>query len=408
MTEPVRDVGQPTPYQSMLALLLEDTFVERIAKEYDSDVGEMTSETEDGHFDYPSLPESPRPAQIRDLIQTAFWASLLEEEGRFHSFSLAFFPADEARPETDVMFVEPLKFTPEIIAKTSPAVPPTKHIGVWESGRNAELIIWGFSDLEYSLPGIIVQAHGKGEITVSLPLGPRAIATVKNGARFIHRYRGLLPSRDSDGKPDGSERLDRWESDLKEIARAMRSHRHGGTLLIVPDNSDSWRESIHRLVFECRPYTSARRALEKRQRALREQERLEREEERIFFDPPSESFAAREALRMLGQLTAVDGAVVVTRSFVVLGYGAKIKEKHRSDGEALQKALVREPLEGSHDEEKDISKLGGTRHQSAAQFAFDQRDSITIVASQDGRVSFMAWDNAQQQIVVTQHAELVL
>ena len=36
-------------------------------------------------------------------------------------------------------------------------------------------------------------------------------------------------------------------------------------------------------------------------------------------------------------------------------------------------------------------QLGGTRHNSGAQFAQDQRDAIAMVASQDGRFTLFAW-----------------
>jgi hypothetical protein len=49
--------------------------------------------------------------------------------------------------------------------------------------------------------------------------------------------------------------------------------------------------------------------------------------------------------------------------------------------------------------------LGGTRHQSAAQFVFDQKDSLAIVSSQDGKVSIMFWDKNIQKVQVIQHAE---
>jgi DNA integrity scanning protein DisA with diadenylate cyclase activity len=34
---------------------------------------------------------------------------------------------------------------------------------------------------------------------------------------------------------------------------------------------------------------------------------------------------------------------------------------------------------------------GGTRHLAAAQFVFDQKDAIALVASQDGRFTVFAW-----------------
>jgi tRNA(Arg) A34 adenosine deaminase TadA len=45
------------------------------------------------------------------------------------------------------------------------------------------------------------------------------------------------------------------------------------------------------------------------------------------------------------------------------------------------------------------------RHQSAAQFIFDQKDVYAIVASQDGKVSLMYWNKKTENVRVIQHAE---
>jgi hypothetical protein len=42
------------------------------------------------------------------------------------------------------------------------------------------------------------------------------------------------------------------------------------------------------------------------------------------------------------------------------------------------------------------SQLGGTRHLSAAQFAYDQRDALALVASQDGRFTAFAWSPSEE------------
>jgi hypothetical protein len=44
------------------------------------------------------------------------------------------------------------------------------------------------------------------------------------------------------------------------------------------------------------------------------------------------------------------------------------------------------------------SSLGGTRHLSAAQLVHDQRDSIALVASQDGRFTVFAWSPCEAMV----------
>jgi DisA bacterial checkpoint controller nucleotide-binding len=92
---------------------------------------------------------------------------------------------------------------------------------------------------------------------------------------------------------------------------------------------------------------------------------------------------------------------VIARDLTILGFGAKIDCRYDPD----KTIRVSEPLEDSQPEEKTISKLDGTRHQSAARFVRDNKDSIAVVASQDGVVSFIAWDKEAGLISVTRHAE---
>ena len=55
-----------------------------------------------------------------------------------------------------------------------------------------------------------------------------------------------------------------------------------------------------------------------------------------------------------------------------------------------------------------LAELGGTRHQSAAQFVFDQKDAIAIVASQDGRLSVLVWDRSEGKVAVIRPVEFAL
>jgi len=81
--------------------------------------------------------------------------------------------------------------------------------------------------------------------------------------------------------------------------------------------------------------------------------------------------------------------VVLSDEYDVLAFGAKIV---RTDsGSLLDEVLMREPIVGSVPVKVDPSELGGTRHLSAAQFVFEQHDSLALVASQDGRFTVFGW-----------------
>ena len=57
----------------------------------------------------------------------------------------------------------------------------------------------------------------------------------------------------------------------------------------------------------------------------------------------------------------------------------------------FERVIVSEPIEGGAPTEMAPLQLGGTRHNSAAQFAQDQPDALALVASQDGRFTAFAW-----------------
>ena len=41
---------------------------------------------------------------------------------------------------------------------------------------------------------------------------------------------------------------------------------------------------------------------------------------------------------------------------------------------------------------------GGTRHLSAAQFVYDQKGAVALVASQDGRFTVFAWSPCEERV----------
>jgi hypothetical protein len=105
-------------------------------------------------------------------------------------------------------------------------------------------------------------------------------------------------------------------------------------------------------------------------------------------------------------LTAVDGALVMTFDRYVYCFGAKIEAiDTRSIATTLR---VIEPFEQQEARERPFTSLGGTRHISAAQFVHDQPGTISIVASQDGNVTFFTRDEESGAILTLQQAEMAL
>ena len=92
----------------------------------------------------------------------------------------------------------------------------------------------------------------------------------------------------------------------------------------------------------------------------------------------------------------MDGATILTDRYELLAFGAKIVRRRGSN--QLDRLIVTEPIEGTSATLAEPVELGGTRHLSAAQFVHDQRDSIAMVASQDGRFTVFAWSPCEAMV----------
>lgn len=197
---------------------------------------------------------------------------------------------------------------------------------------------------------------------------------------------------------------------LLYIAQAMRAHECGGTLLVVP-GGNAWEKSIGHPV----GYTGGVNILEPKFVSEPASATLTLHG---LFKLFQEATAAQDESFMntrtqiidqcnrIGRLTATDGAVVMTYDRYIHCFGAKIRAVDALSGS--DEVRVIRPVEGDMGTKKFLTDLGGTRHCSAAQFAFDQPNSIAIVASQGGNVSFFTREKSTGELLVIQKAELAL
>jgi hypothetical protein len=102
--------------------------------------------------------------------------------------------------------------------------------------------------------------------------------------------------------------------------------------------------------------------------------------------------AVFELSRVIANLTAIDGAVVLDKRFALVGFGAEVSAELPTP-ERVWRAL---DTEGRQREPDDIENVG-TRHRAAYRFVHDHADGLALVISQDGGVSFVA--NHDQEVV---------
>jgi len=333
------------------------------------------------------LAPEPDAAAVEEIINAAFWASLRREEGYAPTISLAFLPPSN----TALTFERPLPLAPEALAKLAPAVErPGIHLGVWRDGN--DLSVWGTTRtipkfcfvIEVIAPALLVIKHRRGEdsgkfVNVAVLEGDQAKVlnqdptAMRDCPSLVTSLLGL------ESASSASESV----NVLVQLAVSMRAHHRGGSLLMVPDNTHSWQDSIvSPVLYSVSPPFSELAELMKEDRSEMRQRRWQD--------------ALRRVVDAIAGLTAVDGATLITDRYHLLGFGVKIRR--RRGGEPVERVIVTEPVEGAVADIANPAQLGGTRHLSAAQFVHDQRDALAMVASQDGRFTIFAWSPCEEMV----------
>jgi hypothetical protein len=325
---------------------------------------------------------------IERIVDAAFWTSLRREEGFVARISVTY--VAPAGAQDAVAFERPLSLTPESLARIAPAVErPGVHLAVYEVG--GDLMVWGTVRqiptfalvVEVAAPGLLVVKHHRGGerrkfVNVAVLEGNH-VKVVDERAPTLPDFPPLVTTMlgfEAPGSFGTSANI------LVQLAVSMRAHGRGGLLLVVPEDDESWRESIiHPVLYSVQPRFGELAGL-------------------IRDAGASHDAAWEDALLrvidMIGGLTAVDGATVITRRYEVLAFGAKITRRRGSN--VVQHVTVTEPVEGGAAAVLEPGQIGGTRHSSAAQFVHDQRRAMALVASQDGRFTVFAWSPSEETV----------
>lgn len=346
------------------------------------------------------LAPPPDAEAIELIIDAGFWASLRREEGFSPKISLAFFPPEQS--SNALRFERQLPLTPSALAKLAPAVErPGIHLGVWRS--ESELTVWGTSltiprscfVLEVIQPGLLVVKYRRGHetgkyVNVAVLEGDQIKLLHESGTSSFG-CRGPVSSLLDFGALRSSE--GNSVNAIVQLAASMRSHGRGGSLLVVPQGHEEWRNSI----LWPTPY-SVVPAYTELANLMRKD--LAEQGTRLWQE------ALLDAVEAVAGLTAVDGATVISDQYEVLAFGAKIGR--RVGAPRVEQVMMTEPIVGGSSSIVAPLQLGGTRHQSAAQFVSDQHDAVALVASQDGRFTVFVWSDSKEMVYAHRVEALLL
>jgi len=329
-----------------------------------------------------NLASLPSAEAIEAMIDAAFWASLRREEGYQPKISFAFLSPEEAGQP--LLFERSMALAPAALTRVARAVErPGIHLGVWNGGE--DLSVWGATRtiprycfvLEVAAPGLLVVKHHSGDeagkfVNVVLLEGD-LIKLVDEHASETPECPELLTSL------LGFQSSTSWADSVNVLVRlalSMREHGHGGCLLVVPAESEAWRESIVAPVAYAVSPPFSKLA-------------------QLNHEDASPDELGR-TIEWVAGLTAVDGATIINDKYELLGFGAKIAR--RPGFEQVERVTLTEPIKGHVAARVHPDELGGTRHLSAAQFVHDQRDAIALVASQDGHFTIFEWSPCESMV----------
>lgn len=189
---------------------------------------------------------------------------------------------------------------------------------------------------------------------------------------------------------------------LKRMIAAMRGFHHGATLILIPPERAEY--VFHKNSSLSLKYRFANEEPRARFRTLilsmmntlaqsgpansLKQDLLGWHDYAESKDPAIANLdeAIFEMSNLIAALSTVDGAVVLTKRFELLGFAAEI----HSDLTSLNTVARATDLEGNNFKIESVNGVG-TRHRSAYALCQDLKDSLVIVISQDGGVRFVAW-----------------
>lgn len=347
-----------------------------------------------------NLAPLPEADAIETIIDAAFWTSLRREERYPPRISLALVSPELAEPA--LQFERPLALSPTSLTRISPGMErPGIHLGVWNV--EGELKVWGATRTLPTLcfvvetvgPGVIVIKHRRSDDTAKFV----NVAVLEGDQIKIlnHEFStkpgcpsllGSLLGFDQ-GSPGAADSYNM----LIRLAVSMRAHQRGGSLLVVPRGTETWRESVvHPVSYSLRPPYGELSNVVRGDAQERERRRWRE--------------ALARAVDAVAGVTAIDGASVITDEGDLLAFGAKIVR--RPGAKVVEEVYLTEPIEGATATVVHPTQLGGTRHLSGAQFAFDQPDALALIASQDGGFTIFSWASCDSRLYAYRVEALLL
>lgn len=384
----------------------------------------------------------PQEALLQAVLSTCYQATLLREEGRPVTFRLAV-----SEPETfdraagppsglhRLVLTRRLPLDPHELRRLAPAATFSRSLigisltatqgpevwGIVHSGPQWLQSVRGGRAREQAIPHVlIIAATGPGRLLVSI--GALTLAELKGGtlsgleldlfeSRWMQdrlsemgRVHSPTPGRDGHDVQRRTAELDAQFAAvlaghvLRRMVATIRAARHGGTLIVLPQHRarEMLADGQHmRVKYGFVDEEPRRRIASLVASIMRELAQLEPAGVALRWETYESSAAAQlgeldealfEVAHLLVDFTHVDGAVLISDSLEVLGFGVEIA----GDLPEVPRVARALDLDGSQREWVRTDREG-TRHRSAYRLCQALHDALALVVSQDGALRFVRW-----------------
>ena len=392
--------------------------------------------------------ELPDRSALERVISTCYQASLMREEERTVMFRLIIrdhhlFSHDDGPPTglRRLQFAKMRPFNEYELCRLAPAADyyraligidfsPEKSVQIWGmvySGTRWMQPITGGTKTVPPLPSsLIVYVRGPGRIVVSI--GPEIIVSLNGGqisAQFLDIFSASWLAESFASVRSEIEKMhevDRAQSKKpwakldpnfgrilglqvpRRIVSLIRNSHHGGMLIFIPTETSrdiSAQKRNISLKYEFREEEPRQRFRTLILRIMNTFAELHGESgnpEKVvgwqeYINSKSEAIelldeAFFDLAHLIAALSAIDGAVVMTRHLELLGFGGVIS----GDIDEVQTITHALDIEGLHTHQELIEE-GGTRHRASYRLCHEIRDAFAIVVSQDGKARLVKWHN---------------
>jgi hypothetical protein len=390
----------------------------------------------------------PDPAVLEKVVSTCYQASLMREEEREVRFRLIIrppelFPADEGPPTGlhRLEFARNRLFNEYELRRLAPAADYHRTlIGISLNGEDGAEI-WGMvhsgtrwmqasyggrKPIQPLPPSPVVYVSGPGRVSVGI--GNEMIASLSGGlincpplaiftSRWLSESFATVRSEMRELHETARANADRpWatlhpdlgkviaQQVVRRIISVVRNSRHGGTLVYLPSE-------MSQSIIAGNRYMTIKyqfREDEPRQRLRTLMLRIMNTIAEIHGDPEDpgkvigwheyascqceEIALLDEAIfdiaHFIAALSAIDGAVVMTKRLELLGFGGVFS----GDIDKVETVTHAFDTEGELSEQ-ELSEGVGTRHRAAYRLCQELHEAIAIVISQDGNVRLIKWHN---------------